>query len=207
MYIRPPILLDLLHLCEIIALTFAVFNNKYFKHYLLYIVLLENFGETIFNLFKIDSQFIQSLFSIPIEFLFFIWLFAMKSLKNKKLYIISTVVYLLSFIPELSIEKGKFFFNSFNYLIGGFILLFLVLLELNNQIKSDDILRFKENKMFYITIGIALFYVGNLPFFGLYYLILKEPEIWNIYYIYFMVSNCLMYLLFAASFIWGKPKS
>ena len=65
----------------------------------------------------------------------------------------------------------------------------------------------QRNKMFYINIGIMLFYVGTLPFFGLYNLIVKEPEIWNIYYLYFLLSNCLMYLLFTASFIWGKPKS
>jgi hypothetical protein len=215
MFNRPQILLDFLHICEIIALVLGVINIKKFKTsnykwvvvYLVYIVIIENFITKFCKFYNLDIVFFQTYLTIPIEFLFFIWLFALKSLKNKQLYFICTVVYLLSFIPELSLEKGKYFFNSFNYLIGGFILLYLVLLELNNQIKSDDILIFWKNKMFYITIGVAFFYIGNLPFFGLYYLILKEPEIWNIYYIYFMLSNCLMYLLFAASFVWGKPKS
>ncbi len=83
----------------------------------------------------------------------------------------------------------------------------LVFLEFKKQIQNDDILAFPENKMFYINIGIMLFYVGTLPFFSLYHLLLKEPEIWNIYYLYFLISNCIMYLLFTASFIWGKQKS
>jgi hypothetical protein len=92
-------------------------------------------------------------------------------------------------------------------MIGALIMLILVSLEFLKQIKNENILMFNQNKMFYINIGIILFYVGNLPFFGLYYPIMKEPKIWNLYYIYFMISNCIMYFLFAASFIWGKPKS
>ncbi|MCZ8196147.1 MAG: hypothetical protein O9267_00905 [Flavobacterium sp.] len=215
MYNRPPILLDLLHICELIAFIGGLYQYTkikktywiFFALYLMYITILEVFGAQIFSHFKLNTQIYLSYITVPIEFLFFIWLFALKSLKSEKIYIICTLLYLLSFIPDFSVEKGKYFFNSFNYLIGGFILLYLILLELNKQIKSEDILLFKQDKMFYITIGVALFYVGNLPFFGLYFLIMKEPSIWNSYYIYFMVSNCIMYLLFAASFIWGKPKS
>lgn len=211
---QPPVLIDILHFCEFIAILFGILNmnkikNSYWRWfvvYLLYVFLYEMLGKIILNYSKNGLDIIFSYITIPIEFLFFIWLFALKSLKNKTLFVICSFIYLLSFIPELSIDKGKNFFNSFNYIIGTFILLYLVFLELQKQMKSDDILYFKENKMFYITIGIILFYIGNLPFFGLYFLILKEPQIWNYYYIYFMISNCLMYLLFAASFIWGKPK-
>jgi hypothetical protein len=96
---------------------------------------------------------------------------------------------------------------SLNTTVGNLFLLILVMLEFLNQIKSDMIMSFKENKMFYINIGVTLFYIGNMPFFALYFDILEIPKYWNNYYIYFMVSNCLMYLLFAASFVWGKVKS
>ena len=212
MYHQPKILIDLIHLCELIALIAGIINFKslvgtfwkWFVIYLGYITMIELFRKSLSNYISIDI--IWSFLAMPVEFLFFIWLFALKSLNNKKLFIICCAIYLLSFIQDLSLEKGKYYFSSFNYLIGGILLLFLVLLELLQQIKSDDILRFKQNKMFYITFGVGLFYVGNIPFFGLYYLILKEPQIWNYYYIFFAITNCLMYLLFAASFIWGKPK-
>jgi hypothetical protein len=215
MYEKPEILFDFLRFFEIFALFCGTFyfkklkNNywKWFVFYLFYIVIYELLGQKMCKLLNENFNILFSYLTIPIEFLFFIWLFALKSLKNQKLYFICTLVYLLSFIPDFSLQKGQYLFNSFNYLVGGFILLYLILLELHQQMKSDDILMFKQNKMFYITIGVALFYIGNLPFFGLYYLIMKEPEIWNYYYIYFMLSNCLMYLLFAVSFIWGKVKS
>ena len=214
MFNRPEVLLDLLHFCEYVALFTAILffikvrNSfwKWFVVYLVYIILIENFNKVICNILNQETQFYVSYLSVPVEFIFFIWLYAYKTLENKKLFISALVVYLLSFIPDLSIEKGTYFFDSFNYMIGALILFVLVALAFLKQIKNESILLFKEDKMFYINIGVVLFYIGNLPFFGLYYLILKEPQIWNSYYIYFMISNCIMYLLFAASFIWGKPK-
>ncbi len=214
MFHKPPFLIDLLHFCEFIAAVISLIyyksvKNTYWKWFVIYmtfIFICELFGIQIFNEIGLNEDILFSYFTIPIEFLFFIWLYAFKSLKIKKLFIVSTMFYLLSFIPEFSLEKGKFFFDSFNYMVGALILLILVSLEFLKQIKNENILMFMQNKMFYINIGVILFYIGNMPFFGLYYLILKEPQIWNSYYIYFLISNCIMYLLFAASFIWGKPK-
>lgn len=180
---------------------------KWFVFYLVYIAFYELVSGLLFEYFHLDFPFYFAYGAIPIEFLFFIWLYAYKSLENKKLFWICGILYLFSFFFEESMSKGRFYFSSFNYIIGSLILLMLVCLEYNKQIKSDAILSFKSNKMFYINIGIVLFYVGTLPFFGLYYPMMEEPSIWNKYYIYFMLSNCTMYLLFAASFIWGKTKS
>jgi|688.fasta_scaffold166020_2 hypothetical protein len=215
MYNKPSILLILLNFFEILALLAGIinYNNikktywKWFVVYLIIIVIYELFGVKIFNYFNIEERISFSYFIVPLEFLFFIWLYALKSLKKEKLFITCSCIYILSFFPNLSILKGKFIFDSFNYMIGALIMLILVSLEFLKQIKNENILMFNQNKMFYINIGIILFYVGNLPFFGLYYPIMKEPKIWNLYYIYFMISNCIMYFLFAASFIWGKPKS
>ncbi|MBC7640936.1 MAG: hypothetical protein H7174_01140 [Flavobacterium sp.] len=156
--------------------------------YLFYLVIYELLSKEIRAISNETFDKALSFITIPIEFLFFIWLFALKSLKNIKLYFVYTTIYLLSFLPKLSLEKGMYYFNSFNYLIGGFILMYLILLELYQQIKSDEILISKQKKMFYITLGVGLFYIGNLPFFGLYYMILKEPTIWNYYYIFFMTT-------------------
>ena len=140
------------------------------------------------------------------HFSFFDWLYAIKSLKKISLFWSFTIIYFLSFIPiELYFSKLKVVY-SFNIVIGTILLMVLIFMEFFKQIKNDDILEFSKNKMFYINIGLVLFYVGTLPFFGLYKLLIKEIEIWNGYYLYFMVSNCIMYLLFAASFIWGKVK-
>ncbi|WP_298119475.1 hypothetical protein [Flavobacterium sp.] len=216
MYSRPPFLLDLLHICEFIALFFGVlkFNSvkqsywKWFVYYISYIFIYEIVTAFLSEVYKINVEKVSSLIQIPLEFIFLYWLFAFKSLKIKKLFYIFTLTYLFSMVLEFNLTNLKSFtFYSLSKTFGTLLLLILVVLEFMKQIKSDSILKFKEDKMFYINIGVILFYVGNMPFFGLYRNIIEFPEIWNSYYKYFMLSNCVMYLLFAASFIWGKVKS
>ncbi len=209
------LLLILLNCCELIALIVAIIGYKnvrktywkWFVYYLIYITFCDILINRILVFFHIKIDLYLAYIEIPIEFLFLFWLYAYKSLKNKKLFYISVFIYLASIVPDESLSKGNNYFSSFNYIIGALLLFILVILEFLKQIKSDSILLFKQNKMFYINTGVVLFYIGTLPFFGLYYPIMKVPSIWNSYYIYFMISNCLMYLLFASSFIWGKIKS
>jgi hypothetical protein len=215
MYSIPPILKDLLQLCEFIALFFGVlkFNSlknsywKWFVFYLLYIFIYEIFCRVYLSTFETEIRFFLSLIQIPFEFLFFFWLIGYQSLQRKTLFWCITAVYLLSFgIENYAFDEANYSFKSLSQSFGTLLMLILVGLEFVKQIKSDDILSFTSNKMFYINLGVILFYIGNMPFFGLYNLILDHPKIWNGYYKYFMISNCSMYLLFAASFIWGKIK-
>lgn len=209
-----PILTNLLLKLEILASVIGILfitkhKNSYwvwFIYYLTFICIADYFSVEISSFLKIKKVSYYAYIVIPIQFIFFYWLYAIKSLHSQKIFWACIVLYLLSFIPvELYFSKLNVVY-SFNYTVGTLLLMILVFLEFKKQISTDDILDFYQNKMFYINIGVLLFYVGNLPFFGLYNLLLKEIVIWNTYYIYYLVSNCIMYLLFSASFIWTKVK-
>lgn len=214
MYNSYPYLLKLLLGLEFLSCITAIFYFKklnksfwiYFCFYLIILTFSDFYIDAISKVTHLKKQHIYAYFIIPLQFIFFYWLYAYQSLLKKKIFWLFLLLYIVSFIPiELYFARLKVVY-SFNYTIGSFLLMILVFLEFQKQIKNDAILYFKQNKMFYINMGIMLFYVGTLPFFGLYNLIVKEPEIWNMYYLYFLLSNCLMYMLFTASFIWGKAK-
>ena len=175
--------------------------------YLIFIFIQELFWKDIKFAFNIKKQEYYAFWGIPIQYLFFYWLYALKSLKNKKLFFVCSSIYLLTFIPLEILNQRIRVLYSINLTMGSIILIVLVVLEFLKQIKNDDILKFKENKMFYINTGVILFYVGTYPFSAFYHMLLKYPEIWNVYYFYFLIANCIMYLLFTASFIWGKHQS
>jgi hypothetical protein len=214
MYITPPFLIHLLHICEFIALVAGIFKlrslkNSYWKwfvYYLIYIFFYEILSYTLKNNFNIDIAEYMSFIIIPVEFIFLFWLYAYKSLQKKLLFWAFSFLFIVSLIWEDTLINTNFSFQSLNNTIGTLMLLILVGLEFLRQIKSDSIINFKNDKMFYINFGVILFYIGNMPFFGWYQIILQSPNIWNNYNIYFLVSNSIMYLLFAASFIWGKTK-
>jgi len=212
MYKQQPFLLDLLHICEFIAMITGIIQlkslkNSYWKwfvYYLIYIFIYEILSEIAKFGFDLKVGTYLSYIQIPIEFIFLYWLYALKSLKNKVMFWTFSLLNIGSLLLEYNLSQTEFTFKSLNNTFGTLLLLILVVLEFSKQIKSDSILNFKQDKMFYINIGVILFYIGNMPFFGWYIPILKFPDIWNGYYIYFLISNCIMYLLFASSFIWGK---
>lgn len=189
---------------------------KYFAYYLVIIFLCEVLGKWGVNwitfsdpaLEKIKKAIYYNYFVIPLQFIFFYWLYGAKSLKNNRIFWIFSLLYVLSFIPsELYFKESKIV-SSFNYTFGCLLLMIMVILEYYKQINSEDIISFHKNRMFYINLGVTLFYIGTLPFFTFYELLYKEsPEIWSIYYSYYQISLLLMYLLFSISFIWGKQSS
>lgn len=191
-------------------LKFKKFKSSYWKwfiYYLIFIFFVEMVSEFVLYKFEYIRPYYYDFFVIPIEFLFLYWLYSYKSLANKKLFWLSCGIYITSFIPHILFFKRPNVIYSFNYIVGTFLLSMMVILEFNKQIKTDDILGFRKNLMFYINTGVCLLYVGTLPFFAFYSLLLQNMVIWNNYYIFFMLTNILMYILFSIALLWGKPNT
>lgn len=181
---------------------------KWFVFYLIFIVIVEFFSYFFLQFSPNLRKYFFDLFVIPVEFIFFYWLYAKKSLQNEKLFKICCFIYLAFFIVHLFILDSIRIISSMSYTIGVLLLAIMVYLEFIKQIESDEILNYKTNKMFYINVGVLLFYVGTLPFFAFDKLLFENNKyLWNLYYCFFLVSVNVMYILFAASFLWGKQKS
>ncbi len=180
---------------------------KWFIVYLCTIFLVEAFSKWGLQNKPTYRVYLYDFFGIPAQFLFFYWLYAVKSLKNYTLFWICTLLYGFSFLPYFTLFAKESIVFSLSYTVGNVLLMLLVFLEIFKQIKSEKILFFRSNFMFYINIGIMFFYIGTLPFFSFYGLILKDIEFWNNYYVFFMIANHVMYLLFICAFIWGKPNT
>jgi hypothetical protein len=180
---------------------------KWFVIYLIFIAIAEIFSIYFLdNLPKIRKYYFDFLV-IPVEFLFFYWLYAKKSLQSNKLFWTSCTIYFLFYLLHFFHTDQVRMISSMSYTVGVFLLAIMVYLEFIKQIRSDEILHFKNNKMFYINIGVMLFYIGTLPFFAFdKYLFQNMFTVWNYYETFFLLSVNIMYILFAMSFIWGKSK-
>ena len=182
---------------------------KWFVFYLGFIILAEIIGKIV-RLIHVDNQFMYSYIVIPIEFIFFHWLYYQYStIKDRMRIKVSLLLYIFSlFIEEVFFQESqKFLFLSFSYSIGNAVLLFIVFQYFFKLINSERILYFYQEHLFWISCGLLLFYLGTSPYYGLYNY-LKNNHLDILYgYAYVMYFlNCSMYLLFAASFIWGKEK-
>lgn len=205
---------ELMYLAEgISAVTSLIFYSrkkdhqwKYFMFYLIFIFLCESIGKWGHHFMDYNKPAFYNYFVIPVQFIFFYWLYAAKSLGKPKLFALLSFLYLLSFIPIEFISTDKVMF-SLNYTLGCLLLMILVIMEYYKQINSSDILHFNKNRMFYINLGVTLFYIGTLPFWTFLDYIREYRGIFNIYFSYFLISGIIMYLLFTISFIWGKQNS
>lgn len=183
---------------------------RWFPIYLLVIVCVEIMGALTEGDFNMN---LYSYFGIPIQFLFFFWLFNryFKPLPPVVWTIIATTVYIIALLTELVFLRNEtLFFSSLSYTVGNVMLAILVLIFFSRFISSEKILGFKSDMMFWVSLGLLIFYLGSLPFYGLYNTIRddkKYPGLLNTYWSVQMIFNYLMYTFFTIAFIWGKPKS
>lgn len=183
--------------------------KRYFIIYLGLIVFAELTNEVL-QFFHIQFHWFFTYFIIPLEFLFFHWLFyQFSTIKEKRRIIVCGVIYIIAFFIErvLLNDPQKYSFSSFSYTIGNCVLLFIIFQYFIRLVNSDRILYFYHERLFWISCGLLLFYLGTSPYYGLNnYLYNSYPNIfWTYTYVMYFL-NCSMYLLFAASFIWGKEK-
>jgi hypothetical protein len=176
----------------------------YFSLFLIIIFSCELLAKYGGQYISFSKNIMYNYFVIPLEFIFLYWLYAYKSLNQKKIFWIFSALFASSYIiTQVYFSTNRQIF-PFNYTFGSLLLMILVIMEYYKQINSDNILNFAKNRMFYINLGVTLFYIGTLPFWAFYFQLFEHPEIWKLYFNYFLISGIIMYLLFASSFIWGK---
>lgn len=195
------------------ALHFKKFGNSYWKFFIVYLGLLfclDATGVYMTIVVKADNNWLYSKVIIPFEFLFFFWLLGKNFTGNlyRKLPFFFALMYAFSFVVDIIwLQKMKFTFSSFSYCIGNICLLVLIILFFLKFIGSEDILNYKQNGMFWVCIGLLTFYMGSLPFYGLWNTLMnKYPKLFNNYWIFQIGMDYLMYIFFSISFIWTKPK-
>jgi hypothetical protein len=182
---------------------------KWFPYYLTFIVLAELPGKYFLaqHMYE-ECTMYYNIIVIPIEFSFFYWLFYMqfRLSKQKNIPIFCGAIYLLCWsIDNFYLTKVDFWF-SFSYTCGNILLLVLILTYFINLVTTDAILNYKQDMLFWVSTGLLLFYLGTFPYYGLRNTLVYNYRQLYITYSYIMyILNCLMYLMFTFSFIWGKP--
>jgi hypothetical protein len=216
-----PVTLLILHFFELTACVtgFVYWKNlkntywKSFPFYLLFICFSESLGyyckinrydnwnRIYFNYFEINVEFIYS-------YMLFYFYFKNDS-KLKWLPIVCIAFYLISFLSEMLLSDllKEFIFLSLSYTIGNLLLLLLVFSFFFSLMASDEILNFKTNMLFWVSLGLLIFYVGSFPYFGLVnYLAKNYPSLTKTYHSITLSLDAIMYGLFAISFILGRPQ-
>lgn len=196
---------------------FKRLKTNYWKWFVIYLIAI-CIGEAagLWTLYYIaDKEVSRNLYDyliIPGEFIFFFWLFyryfQLNFPRGRFLAVGAFLLYLLSWIiffffsDELSIWE-----LPITYLTGVIGLLLLTIYFFIQFIFSEQILGFRSNIMFWVALGVLLFYIVSAPFFALRMVLYRDQlNVFWIYYYVQMAANYLMYLLFIIALVWGQPR-
>lgn len=189
-------------------ITWSKWRGTYLKWvplYLALIVFMELSERLLRNFGEVPAASMIFKVSVVTEILFIHWFFY-KTL-SKKIIIAGACIYLLGFLLEhFLIQDHAYYFQSLSYTIGNLFILVYLLMFFIELVKSERILVFKKLTVFWISLGMLVFYLGTFPFYGLYNELAKDL---NIFVPLAWISTSLnysMYLLFTIAFIWGKPQ-
>lgn len=93
--------------------------------------------------------------------------------------------------------------QSYLYVIGAIFLIISIIFYFIELLKSERILKFHRSLLFWISIGLLLYYSGTIPFAAQYNGYALIPGIHKLFLIIYILATA-MYLLFTFGFIWSK---
>jgi len=183
---------------------------KWFVIYLGYILLADLSGALI-KMQNIPNEHYYDLFVIPVEFIFFLWLFnkSLEARKHRRLTAVFGMLYTASvLIDNFYFSHHPFHFCSFSYSIGNLLLLASALLFFIQLTNSDKVLQYSRNTMFWISAGVLIYYLGSFPYYALKNTFAHLHKHANVTYYYIALTlDCIMYTMFSIALIWGNSKS
>lgn len=201
-------------LCELVAfLSWAIYYKsirenklKLFTFYLAVIACIELLN-LLFNATTIWANALVLYVNIPLQFLFWIYFLIYRTGKSSAFTAVAFMfIYLFFFVSE----RLHFFllpvnFDSFSYGIGNLLLIVSVIMALINIFKTGNPVIFNQTVVFWILIGLIIFYIGSFPYENFRNFFWSKPSYYKMaYFLHYLsqVFNCIMYLLFAYAVKW-----
>ncbi|WP_146052846.1 hypothetical protein [Aquimarina sp. I32.4] len=195
------------------AIVATIYYNKYRNTHILkyiifliwYVALNEIIGLYIRSK-NWDTALPMNIYNV-VNFTFILILYRsyLNEKKSKKIALVFCIIYLIAFIINGFYENYYIKFQSIPYIIAAFAVIITISLYFREILNSEEVLNAKRNLLFWISVGLLIYFVGNIPFRILrnYYIELTDATI------YFLVNFTLTVILnicFIIGFIWSKKK-
>ncbi len=154
------------------------------------------------------NKFIYNLYYL-IHFSFFFYIF-MKMIENdrfKKNIKIGLVVFWVFFLSDFVF--AGIFQSSFarTYIAGAAILIFCIILYYISILQSSLVLVIKNDLLFWISVGLFLFYIGYIPIKIIKTWFYKPDSFFEFLLVIQFSLIIIMYLFFLTGFLWMKKRS
>lgn len=179
---------------------------KYFPFYLALISISEIINKILVINEILVFQKYFTFFIIPLEFVFFYYMLAVHIQKKiwKKIIAVGGVVCIFFLYTEAITGQALFWVHPYSYTFANLLLIIFIFAYLIEYIKNTDVPNFKYNNMFWVCLGLLIFYIGSFPYYGLVQYLDASSIFRSRYWIAQNILNCMMYISFTLSFIFWK---
>lgn len=179
---------------------------KYFLLFLWYIVINESIGKYYIDV--IGRQFFE-IYNIYVfikfNFLFFIYWSFLRKKKYKRLTKVFAILFTIVYAIDVTyLENFSQELMSYSFMIGSSFLIIVIFFYYIEILNSEKVFNITKDILFWISLGVLLFNLGNIPWF------IVRKYFLQIFIdntsILIVLSRCLLYILnfcFIIGFIWG----
>ena len=138
--------------------------------------------------------------------LFFVYHNYLNNLKFKKWIKVFSIIYIIIFITNwLFIQNFIKEKSELPRIMGSLFLIATVIFYFIELLSSEKIVVFHKMLLFWISVGLLLFYTGTIPFVLKYNGYALIPGIHELFLIIYVLA-IIMYLTFTFGFIWSKKE-
>lgn len=201
-----------------IELVTAIIGTAYFykyrksilKHFLIYlwfIVFIEYAAYIMREYFEVtnNSWWFNFFYVVNFTYLLYLYKSVVRNPIKKKTIRYAIAIYIATFVINGFFENYLVEHQTIPFVVGSCLLILAIILYFAEILGSEKVLYAKKNLLFWISIGLLLFYVGYIPLritINYYAGIGKLNPLYSILYILIIVSN----ICFMTGFIWGDKK-
>jgi hypothetical protein len=195
------------------AIVGSIYFSKY-KHtilkYLLYLLWYVVINDTIAGYYsehicKYNAAF-YNVFQL-VSFTLYLSIFkdAIKSLKFKKIISFFIVAYYITFFINILISNFKEIYFSFSYVFGALFIISSIIMFYSEILNSDKIININRMLIFWVSIGLLVSFLPNIPFYIIRKYYIDSPTIHYIFITkYFLVFTNNILLI--SGFIWSNKE-
>ncbi|WP_348742239.1 hypothetical protein [Tenacibaculum sp. 190524A05c] len=178
---------------------------RFFIYYLFFMFSID-VGALILLKYNVVNSFLYNMLSL-VEFnlLFCFYRSVSKNDLTKSASKINSIIYNLIFIgTSVYIGFGIFsnIYNNLAPLFGAFQISIVLILFLREFLISEEILSYKKNVLFWITVGLFLYYLGTLPLTGILSYMKKNDSFQFLYHIQKLLTIS-MHACFIIGYLWS----
>lgn len=181
---------------------------KYLPIILFFTIVTEYVGYfTKYDYLIINQVVYNTYYLIHFTFFFYVFMKMIDDVKFKNYIKIGIVIFWLVFLSDVVITG--IFEKSFTrtYIAGAGILVFCIILYYINILQSSLVLVIKNDLLFWVSVGLFLFYIGYLPIKIIKTWFYKPDSFFEILMIIQFSLITIMYLFFLTGFLWMKKRS